>query len=224
MVCLADVEPAGDRGSAAVAEDRAGFGHHRHHPRHDDRHHAGAVWKIPGADAVHRAGDRAADHARGHHRDFQPDLLHPDGRLDRLARQPRLHHHHAGAYYLFHGLRLDHRAGADVAGRSRDRGGGDGSGKPALAGAVRRDPAGHQPGHPVGLASGLHHLAGRCGHHLLHHRAGGDDAAAAHLVQGQAGGNARHQRAGNAYGADRRHRGRGGRHRDEPGRGAQAGR
>ena len=72
----------------------------------------------------------------------------------------RLHHRDAGAYHLFHGLRHHHRAVAHAAGRPRHRRGGDGPGLAPLAGDVRRDPAGDLSGDPVGLASGLHHLAG----------------------------------------------------------------
>ena len=44
--------------------------------------------------------------------------------------------------------------------RQVDRRGGDGPGLQALAGAAGHHPADHLARHPVGLAPGLHHLAG----------------------------------------------------------------
>ena len=41
--------------------------------------------RFRGQTLLFRPGDRAADHARGHHRHLVADALHPDGGMDRLA-------------------------------------------------------------------------------------------------------------------------------------------
>ena len=73
--------------------------------RRIDRAGAAATAQVPRPAAAFRHGDRAAGHARNHHRPVAAVPLHLDGGPDRLADVARCHHHHHRAHHLLHGVR-----------------------------------------------------------------------------------------------------------------------
>ena len=85
--------------------------------RHAGRDIAGALQDVPRPAAAHRHGQRAAGHARDHHRHHAAAAVRVDAASVRLA-APRLHHHRDRAHRILHRLCDGHRA---IAPASADR-------------------------------------------------------------------------------------------------------
>ena len=134
------------------------------------QHRARPLPPLPRPHAALGPRHSTARHARAHHRHRLALGLHPDGEVDRQARQSRRHHDHARPCHLLDGLRDHGRPQPDDRGRYRDRGSRPRLRRSALAGPARRHPAGHRAGDRRGVASGLDHLARRWGDLELCHR------------------------------------------------------